>query len=139
MQNFSETIDITVIVALIAAIAAILAPLATELLRQRSIRKEKSLEYYFTAKTEAYTRYLRVTSRIAYPASLEDLKDLSDAMQQAVIFSSKDTGRKIALYTKYLKDQIRQQSFDDEHWDSYGDSYIDMLSALHLELENYCK
>lgn len=44
MQNFSETIDITVIVALIAAIAAILAPLATELLRQRSIRKEKSLE-----------------------------------------------------------------------------------------------
>ena len=139
MLKFLESIDVTVTVSLIAAIAAIISPCVTEILRQRGIRREKSLECYFAAKTEAYKNYLRVVSRLHSPLSPNDFQELSDVMNQALIFSSRDTGRKIICHVKCLERYNQQELSDDFDWSTYEDAYTEMLSALHLELENYCK
>lgn len=123
--------DLMVIVAMIAAISAIVAPVLTEVISRYNERKLKQLELFFTEKAKAYSNFIEVTSQLPGICGYEDLRRLSLAMNQAILYSSNDTAQKLALYVKFLK--------DNDTSDAASVAYADAMSAPKHELQEYQK
>ncbi len=123
--------DVGVLVSMIAAIAAIIAPVLTAIITQRGARRIKQIEMFFLAKAQTYNAFLDVTSQFPPNPQYEDLRKLSLVFNQALLYSSRETGRKLALYVNFLK--------NGDVSDAESAAYLDAVSALKAELIQYQK
>lgn len=85
--------NVMVIVALITALATIVAPVITQFITQRGAYRLKSLELFFTEKARVYREFLEVTSQFSPEPKMTDLMKLNNALNQALVYSSSDTGK----------------------------------------------
>ncbi len=117
----------------VTVIVAIVAPVFTEIISQRSMRKLKQLELFYCEKVKAYSNFIQVTSRFppSFAAKEEDLKDIFFAATQAGLYSSKSTLTKLFSYAQSL--------INDSDFEEVANAYYDALVALHLELKRYKK
>lgn len=120
--------DPALIVALIAAIAAIVAPVITQLISIRGSFHLKTVELFFNAKADAFRNLLEVASKYHPNPGAELLMQLESAMNQALLYSSKDTQQKVALYIKLLKE------FPDCDPSSYANASFEAILAMQSEL-----
>lgn len=123
--------NVTVIVALITALAAIVAPVITQIIAQRGAYRLKSLELFFTEKVKVYREYLEVTSQFSPEPKMEDLMKLNNALNQALMYSSKDTGRKLTNYVYLLKNT------KSPDYDAIADAHLEASLAIWDELISY--
>lgn len=96
--------NLETILALVAAIAAVVSPILTALIQTRNAYKIKAAEMFFSAKSDAYKRYLHCATEIKASPGGEATVELMDATAQAQLFSALDTQMKIGLYSKDLLD-----------------------------------
>lgn len=123
--------DITLIVALIAAIAAIVSPVVTEIISQFGARRLKKIELLFTAQVEAYKNYISVTSLFPFSPDHRDINKLSDAQNQAFLYSSLDTRKKLSDYVVMLIDE------ENTPPGALGKAQHEAILAMQLELRKY--
>lgn len=94
--------EATIIVSSITALAAIIAPVMTQLIARRGAYKLKTLELFFTEKAKAYREYIEVTATFPPKPTVEDLFRLNNVLNQAIVYSSEDTVKKLAKYVLLL-------------------------------------
>lgn len=123
--------NVTIIVALITALAAIVAPVITQFIAQRGAYRLKSLELFFAEKAKVYRKYINVTSKFPPEPKLDDLMKLNNALNQALVYSSKDTGRKLTAYVF----QLRKTKNPD--LDAIAETHLEAFLAIHAELARY--
>ncbi len=123
--------NVTVIVALITALAAIVAPVITQYITQRGAYRLKSLELFFAEKTRAYREYLEVTSQFPPEPKMADLMKLNNALNQAIVYSSRDTGKKMTQYVYLLKNT------KSPDYDAIADVHLEVALAIRAELISY--
>lgn len=124
---------ITAAASLITALAAISAPVIAQLISQHGAYKLKTIELFFEAKAKVFHDFVQVTSRFPPNPDYETLQKLNDSMNQALLYCSKDTGWKIALYVKYLKDS------PGSDLDELADAHLNAILAMQGELKQYHK
>ena len=123
--------NVTVIVALITALAAIVAPVITQHIAQRGAYRLKSLELFFAEKAKVYREYLEVTSQFSPEPKMNDLMKLNNALNQALVYSSKDTGKKLTQYVYLLKNT------EAPDYDAIADAHLEAALAIRAELISY--
>lgn len=123
--------DITLIIALIAAISAIISPVITEIISQRGARRLKKIELLFTAQVDAYKNYISVTSLFPISPDYRDIHKLTDATNQAFLYSSLETRKKLSDFAVMLSDEenIPQEAF--------GKAQHEAILAMQSELGKY--
>lgn len=122
--------DSGMIAAWIAAVAAIAAPVITQLISQHGIYKSKTIELFFNAKADVYRNYVKITAQFPPFPSSEDLLRLNDCLNQAILYSSKDTSQKLALYVKFLQDQ-------ESDMEALAEAHLNAMLAMQAELKKY--
>lgn len=123
--------DITLIVALIAAIAAIVSPVITEIISQFGARRLKKIDLLFTAQVEAYKNYISVTSLFPFSPEYRDIHKLSDAQNQAFLYSSLETRKKLSDYAILLSDEANIPP------GTLGKAQHEAILAMQRELRKY--
>ena len=123
--------DITVIVALIAAIAAIVSPIITEIVAQRGRRRLKKIELLFAAQVDAYKNFISVTSLFPFSPEYRDMNKLSDAQNQAFLYSSLETRKKLSDYAVMLSDEANVPP------GALGKAQHEAILAMQRELRKY--
>lgn len=61
----------------------------------------------------------------------EDIRKLNNVMNQALLFSSKETGRALALYVQLLRER------ENPDLDAIADAHLNALLAMQAELKQY--
>lgn len=132
MQSANKT-DITIIVALITAFAAIIAPLITAIINHVSAYRLRTLELFFIEKSKAYHQYMNITSHFPINPTPEDIHTLYSALNQAVLYSSKDTAQVLNRYVYFL--------LDTYHSDNgvIAEMHLETIVAMQNELKKYKK
>lgn len=123
--------DITVIVALIAAIAAIVSPIITEIVAQRGRRRLKKIELLFAAQVDAYKNFISVTSLFPFSPEYRDMNKLTDAQNQAFLYSSLETRKKLSDYAVMLSDETNVPP------GTLGKAQHEAILAMQRELRKY--
>ena len=139
MDKFIDWItsaDSTTIAAFVTAFAAIVAPTITSILSHRSARKLKALELFYVSKSEAYSKFLAAAA-LTVPKSFDpdNMPALIETSAIATLYSSKETGKKIAEYCRMLV-KIKPGS---EDYGKLGYLSADVVLAMQEELNEFKK
>lgn len=114
--------DINLILSSITALAAIVSPSVTAHINNRAAYKQQSAQMFFNAKTEAYKKFLDVSSSISYPLTTAEFQKIREVYSHTLIFSSKEV--QAALHTHLHTKRVTSKKF---------------LSTALLNLPKFCR
>lgn len=131
-----DAVFITAIAALVTAIAAIIAPVITAIISQRGARKLKSIELFYTSKSEAYTQFLSAaTHHFLTSFNYDDAYALLNTSAAVLLYSSEDTQEKVNEYCRAL---VAKEAGEDNSAE-LGVLHKEVILALQKEIQEFKK
>nr|DAO43768.1 MAG TPA: hypothetical protein [Caudoviricetes sp.] len=128
-------LDINLILSSITALAAIVSPSVTAHINNRAAYKQQSAQMFFNAKTEAYKKFLDVSSSISYPLTTAEFQKIREVYSHTLIFSSKEV--QAALHTHLHSLNSCSSTPSDAEVDKIADTRFDVVLAMQHDLESF--
>lgn len=127
--------DINLLLSSITALAAIVSPSITAHINNRAAYKQQSAQMFFNAKTEAYKRFLGVSSAISYPLTTAEFQKMREVYSHTLIFSSEEVQAAIHAHLHALNSCSSTPS--DSEVDKIADTRLDVVLAMQHDLESF--
>lgn len=120
----------------ITTLAAIVAPIAVAKINSRSAFELEAAKLSFSAKTEAYKKFLTLAAKVTTLPDKEDVPALFEASMQASLFSNDDTKAALSDYSSLLMrgtEGIESTCFDYDLSQAYKRAVIAMQKELNIK------
>ena len=127
--------DINLLLSSITALAAIVSPSITAHINNRAAYKQQSAQMFFNAKTEAYKRFLGVSSAISYPLTTAEFQKMREVYSHTLIFSSEEV--QVAIHAHLHALNSCSSTPSDSEVDKIADTRLDVVLAMQHDLESF--